>query len=468
MRASLCVAFCFVLLIGFGQNRKKDLINGQYEDVNLEVIFDSLSAQTNYFFSYNSELLPKGSRYTITAENTPIDVFLSKLLVGTGLQYSFFKDQIILNYLPPEEQVIKKRKFFSISGTVYDENGVPLNSANIFLDGTTIGTSSDIDGNFKLESIPPGLYDIVFSHVGYENAVYQISETNGGARIQTHQMELDLGQLEEVEVISNRINRAANSWQEHYSVFRTEILGQSMNALESVIENPEALDFTFNQDKNILSAYAQFPLQIRNDALGYRVSYFLESFKKEESGLRFRGKIRFRNLQPLNAAEKREWRKNRKLSYYGSFNHFKKSLLNGDLRKEGFRIYRVRSLENFEIKKENELSVSDILVFKGDHYELDFKNYLAVEYRKEKESADFLRSSSFVETIYSDFITIDSVLVKEPGNQISAIRLLRSSVRLDLSGEVMDRFGLTTYGYWAWERTADLVPINYDPKYDNL
>ncbi|MEP1032408.1 carboxypeptidase-like regulatory domain-containing protein [Ekhidna sp.] len=468
MRASLIVAFCIILSQGYCQNRKNDLVNGNFNNLPLEVIFDSLSAQTNYFFSYNSDLLPKGSLYSISADNTPIDKFLSRLLVGTGLKYSFFKDQIILNYLPVEARVIKKKNFFSISGTVYNENGETLNNANVFLDGTTIGVSSDIDGNYKLESIPPGFYDIVFSHVGYENAVYQISEMNGGSRIQTHQMELDLGQLEEVEVISNRINRAETSWQRHYAVFRKEILGQSENAKESVIENPEALDFTYNSEKNSLSAFSQFPLQIRNDALGYRVSYFLESFKKEESELRFRGKIRFRNLEPLNSVEKREWRKNRKKSYFGSFNHFKQSLLSGELKKEGFRIYRVRSLDKFEIKKENELSVTDILVFKGDHYELDFNNYLAVEYRKEKESEDFLRSSNFVQTLYAEYITSDGILIKDPGNQISVIRLLRNSVRLDLSGEVMDRFGLTTYGYWAWERTADLVPINYDPKYDNL
>ena len=469
MRVNIFLLVVFISLgQGYGQSNKSDLVNGSFNNVPLEVIFDSVSTQTGYFFSYNSSVLPKGSLYSIDAENTPVDKFLSKLLVGTGLKYSFFKDQIILNYLPVEEQVVKKKNFFSISGTVYDENGKPLNNANVFLDGTTIGVSSDIDGNYKLESIPPGLYDIVFSHIGYENAVYQISEMNGGSRIQTHQMELDLGQLEEVEVISNRINRTETSWERHYSVFRQEILGQSGNAKKSVIENPEALNFSFDEERNMLRAYAQLPLQIRNDALGYRVSYFLESFKIEEPELRFRGKIRFKNLAPLNAAEKREWRKNRKASYYGSFNHFKRALLSDDLKKEGFRIYRVRDLDRFEIKKENELTVSDILVFKGDHYELDFKNYLAIEYRKEKESEDFLSSSSFIETLYKDHITDAGVLVKDPGNQISVIKLLRRSVRLDLSGEVLDRFGLTTYGYWAWERTADLVPLNYDPKYDNL
>jgi hypothetical protein len=435
--------------------------------VELEIIFDSISSQTNYFFSYNSDLLPKGSLYTISAENMPIDQFLSQLLVGTGLKYTFFKDQIILNYEPPE-LIIKKKNFFSISGTVTDEKGMPLHGANIFLDGTTIGISSDIDGNYKLESIPPGYYNIVFSYIGYENAVYQISENNGGARIQNHQMELDLGQLEEVEVISNRIRSNENSWVSFYATFKQELLGQSQYAKQCVIENPEVLNFSFDDTNQTLRAFAQVPLQIRNDALGYRISYFLESFKKQEADLRFRGKIRFRNLEPLNGKERRDWKQNRKDCYYGSFNHFKKALLNDNLKKEGFRIYHIRNLNDLKTNKENELTESDILVFKGNHYELDFKHFIIIEYRKEKESINFLKTSESVSTLYPEYINEMGVLVRNPDNQLSIIRLLRGSVRLDLSGEIMDRFGLATYGYWSWERTADLVPINYDPKFDNL
>ncbi|WP_421765384.1 carboxypeptidase-like regulatory domain-containing protein [Ekhidna sp.] len=468
MRANLFILFLIYAVSSFGQFRKSDRISISVKDAPLEAIFDSLSAQTDYFFSYNTDLLPKGSLYTISAENEPIDQFLSRLFIGTGLKYSFFKDQIILHYEAPQ-LVVKKKNFFTISGTVYDENGQPLNSANVFLDGTTIGVSSDIDGNYKLESIPPGFYNIVFSHVGYENAVYQLSEINGGARIQNHQMELDLGQLEEVEVISNRIRRTEDSWLAYYLAFKKELIGLTENADKCVIENPEALDFTYNRGANALRAYASEPLQIRNDALGYRITYFLESFRKENDGdLRFRGKIRFRNLAAMNGAEKREWKRNRKESYYGSFNHFKKSLLDGNLRKDGYRIYRLRDLEKFEMKKENELTEADILVFKGNHYELDFNNHLIVEYRRERESRSFLRNSSVVDVIYSEYITPNGILAKDPGNQISIIRLLRGSLRLDLSGEIMDKFGVTTFGYWSWERTADLVPINYDPKYDNL
>ncbi|MEQ9008385.1 MAG: hypothetical protein RLP12_10905, partial [Ekhidna sp.] len=254
----------------------------------------------------------------------------------------------------------------------------------------------------------------------------------------------------------------------HYSIFRREILSQSNNAEQCVIENPEVINFSFDNSDESLIAFAQQPIQIRNDALGYRINYFLESFIKNKNDLRFRGKMRFSNLEPLNGSEKRSWRRNRRDSYYGSFNHFKKSLLSGDIKKEGFRVYQLRNIDKFEIDKDQELDVTDILVFKGDHYVLDFKNYLIVEFRKEKESEKFLRLSEYIGLLYPDQISKEGVLLHQPDNQISILKLLKGSVRLDLSGEIMDRFGITTYGYWSWERIADLVPINYDPKYDNL
>ncbi|MEQ9467963.1 MAG: carboxypeptidase-like regulatory domain-containing protein [Ekhidna sp.] len=468
MRANLFLLLFFPVVFSSGQSKKGDLVNASFDNQSLEVIFDTLSAQTGYFFSYNSDLLPKGSLYTISAENLPVDQFLSRLLVGTGLKYTFFKDQIILNYEVLEEQSIRRKNYFVISGKVYDENNEPLKNVNIFLDGTTIGTSSGADGSYQLSSIPPGFYDIVFSHVGYENAIYQVSESNGGSRIQNHQMSVDLEQLEEVEIISDRIRNSENNWLVYYNTFKEELLGQSRNSANCVIENPEALNFLFDEATNTLKAFSDQPIQIRNEALGYRISYLLESFVKTDSDLRFRGRIRFRNSEPLSKGEIREWKRNRKAAYYGSFNHFKQALINEELKKEGYRIFKLKNIKDFELKRDDEIVESDIVVFKGDHYELDFKNYLIIEYRKESESIEFLKNSDYTRLLYSKYISSDDILTKNPGNQISIIKLLKNGVRLDLSGEVLDRFSLTTYGYWSWERTADLVPINYDPKYDNL
>lgn len=53
----------------------------------------------------------------------------------------------------------------TISGVVYDENGLPLPSATVLVKGTTNGTQTDFDGNY---SITAQVGDIlVFSYVGY-------------------------------------------------------------------------------------------------------------------------------------------------------------------------------------------------------------------------------------------------------------------------------------------------------------
>jgi len=53
-----------------------------------------------------------------------------------------------------------------IKGTIVDENGEALFAANIGVNGTSFGASSDFDGNFEL-SIPPGQYDLTLSFIGY-------------------------------------------------------------------------------------------------------------------------------------------------------------------------------------------------------------------------------------------------------------------------------------------------------------
>ncbi len=56
-----------------------------------------------------------------------------------------------------------------IAGTVKDkETGEPLPFANVFVDGTTMGAATDIDGNFVILNVSPGLYNITASVVGFQ------------------------------------------------------------------------------------------------------------------------------------------------------------------------------------------------------------------------------------------------------------------------------------------------------------
>ncbi|MFA6798387.1 MAG: TonB-dependent receptor, partial [Bacteroidales bacterium] len=55
-----------------------------------------------------------------------------------------------------------------VRGFVYDkENGEPIIGANVYLNGTTMGAASDVNGFFSISRIPPGDYMLIYSAVGY-------------------------------------------------------------------------------------------------------------------------------------------------------------------------------------------------------------------------------------------------------------------------------------------------------------
>ena len=53
----------------------------------------------------------------------------------------------------------------TVTGTVSDNTGEPLIGASVMAKGTTVGTATDIDGNYTLSVAPDAV--LVFSYVGY-------------------------------------------------------------------------------------------------------------------------------------------------------------------------------------------------------------------------------------------------------------------------------------------------------------
>ena len=58
-----------------------------------------------------------------------------------------------------------------ITGYVFDENGSKLLGANVILQNTNYGTSTDIDGFFLLDNLVKGKYVVEISMVGFTRFV---------------------------------------------------------------------------------------------------------------------------------------------------------------------------------------------------------------------------------------------------------------------------------------------------------
>lgn len=112
----------------------------------------------------------------------------------------------------------------TVTGTVTDQDGVPLPGVNIVVKGTVEGTQSDFDGNYVIEANEGDV--LVFSYLGQRT----LEKSVGAASVLNVQMEEDASQLEEVVVTAQGIVREKRS------------LGYSVTTVESdkVESRPEA------------------------------------------------------------------------------------------------------------------------------------------------------------------------------------------------------------------------------------
>ncbi|MGB9665332.1 MAG: TonB-dependent receptor, partial [Ignavibacteria bacterium] len=59
-----------------------------------------------------------------------------------------------------------------ITGKVVDaKTGEPIPSVNIIIEGTNFGTATHIDGFYIINNVPPGVYTLVISAIGYEKKI---------------------------------------------------------------------------------------------------------------------------------------------------------------------------------------------------------------------------------------------------------------------------------------------------------
>lgn len=100
-----------------------------------------------------------------------------------------------------------------LKGTVRDAlNNDAISFANVFLVNTNIGTTTDIDGNFVLENVKPGVYDVEISYLGYKTQTFFEAEIQSAKPfIINVKLEEDATQLSEVVVKAEPFRKTSES-----------------------------------------------------------------------------------------------------------------------------------------------------------------------------------------------------------------------------------------------------------------
>lgn len=100
-----------------------------------------------------------------------------------------------------------------IQGRVFDAvSNEEIPFANVIIQGTTVGASTDIDGNYKIENLATGLYNVEVSYLGYETSVEFEIQVQGNKPAQVDfALEENSSELEEVVIKAKPFSKTAES-----------------------------------------------------------------------------------------------------------------------------------------------------------------------------------------------------------------------------------------------------------------
>ena len=145
-------------------------------DAPLEQVLSAIEKQTTYLFVYDKNV-DVACRVSIDVKDTPLNNVLNTLFQSSDIAYAVENTSIVLSQKAPAAQPGQP---VTVTGKVVDASGMPVIGAAVIVKGTTIGTSTGVDGDLSLQ-VPPPSADAVLeiNYLGYEPIAQTVgSRTN--------------------------------------------------------------------------------------------------------------------------------------------------------------------------------------------------------------------------------------------------------------------------------------------------
>ncbi|MCC8152975.1 MAG: SusC/RagA family TonB-linked outer membrane protein [Tannerellaceae bacterium] len=160
-KGKIAVLFFYLFLPFFMSSQISVTIKNQ----TIKQALRTIENKSDYRFFYNNQLAGLNRKVDHEFTNQSIDTVLENLLAGMGIIYEVRDNNQI--YLAESSNVsaISQQTTRKITGQVTDEVGIPVIGANVFIKTTSIGTITDINGDFSIDASPGQI--LVVSYIGY-------------------------------------------------------------------------------------------------------------------------------------------------------------------------------------------------------------------------------------------------------------------------------------------------------------
>jgi len=215
----LITTFMQVYAAGFAQK-----ISMTQSNAPLKTVLKVLKSQSGYNFVYTDDLLKMAKPINIEVDRAELEDVLTQIFKEQPLTYSVNKNTITLKeklFLSPSDKHESELKDIVVKGKITDSKGESLPGVSVRVKGTTIGTSTDIDGRYSLNVSDDAV--LVISYIGYLSKEVAVNGRNSVDIV----LEVSTASLNEVVVTALGIEREKRSLTYSTQAISTEELSEA-------------------------------------------------------------------------------------------------------------------------------------------------------------------------------------------------------------------------------------------------
>jgi hypothetical protein len=442
--------FLITIFLLFSFNVRSQELNKEvsisFNNWPIEKAISYLSQNYGLLFSYSTEMVNTGVLVSINTQKNTLEIVLHEIFEQAGLEYELRNHQIMVR------KKSKNTRLIDIKGTVVDAStNSPLPGANVYFNNSTIGISTDENGQFSFRKISTENNELVVSYVGYKTLTSTVDFKSTSDPRLLIKLQPDIEQLKEVLVKTTRDEK----WQRDFVIFEKEFLGQTPNAKLCRILNSEVL--RFNRVNETLFVNAKEPIQLQNEALGYKVSVSIETCSIDpREGYSFVFHSQFYPIESKDEREMIRWEINRLHSYLGSETHLFRAMIKHDSFHQGFDIFRKNKTE---------------LVMKGDQVML--QSIFSDPYGDRRVTLDsnfsgfsqVFEKGQYLIKYVNRLTTNNAQRVDNSYSPTTIIEVKSESLMVNAKGDaVIAQSDYERNGYMGNQRMADKLPHEFDPE----
>ena len=203
MKHKILLVLFLSFMACFTANAQK--VTLQFRQVKLAKVFEAITQQTGLTVAYSRPTVDPDRVVSIEADKEELSDVLTQLLKGTNVTFEIGETKIYLKEKTVSDAPQQNGQLITISGKIIDEKGETIIGASVAVQGTTLGTITNVDGIYDIK-VPDKSAILQFKYIGFASR----EEAVNSRKIINVVLQDAATQLEDVVVVGYGVQKKAS------------------------------------------------------------------------------------------------------------------------------------------------------------------------------------------------------------------------------------------------------------------